>query len=80
MYPSIEKYFYGKPKYSTLKERTIKRIEVLRVVWEFSTEERVVGRLGALLWFFFFLFQYDNREVSDKFKNTKYNHQDSEGG
>lgn len=40
--------------------------------------QRVVGGLGVLLRFF--LFQYNNREVSEKFKNKKQNHQDSEGG
>lgn len=56
MYLSIGKYFYGKPKYNSLKERTIKRIEGLGIVWGFLVEERVVGRLGVLLFFFFFCF------------------------
>lgn len=74
----MEEYFYGKTKCNSLKDRTIKRIGVLGVVWVFLAEERVVRGSSVLLCFF--PFQYNNREVSDKFKNTTQNHQVSEGG
>lgn len=79
----VEKSFYEKPKYKSLKDGTVQSLKFGGVVWFcfgvfFGGGGRGRKDLGVLL--YFLPFQYINRKVPDKFKDVEYNHQDSEVG